>query len=440
MDIKAAQSAEILTYGNDAHGDVSIITLAESILKQSKAMTKFFHDNNFDMPSFSPGSSQRPTMDEFLHLQSSLRTSLEDLQWLVEGPRRYLRSLTTTGYDIAAMQIALDFNFFTLVPPNGEVSLEDLAQKGELDLDRTSRVIRLLITHRFFEEKRPGYISHSASSLIMRDDDELRCTVHYSFDEMLKAAAESSISLKENPSETDSTHCPFFTRHGLPIFQFYENHPEKAARFAKAMAGATRMDRHITELRDCFSWAEIKGTVIDIGGGSGHISIFLARLFPHLSFVVQDASTDMLAEGRSLLTDDVKERVSFVQQSFFEPQPRREDDPAAAYLLRQCTHNWCDRDVVTMFRSVVPGLESSGPATPLLVNDIIMPEPGENWPRLLERDIRQIDMIMLVSFGGRQRTEAEFASLLKEADARYEIRRVHRTGPLGLLEIYLRDA
>ncbi|KAK5637051.1 hypothetical protein RRF57_012763 [Xylaria bambusicola] len=180
MDIKATQSGEILTYGNDAHGDVSLITLAESILKQSKAMTKFFHDNNFDMPEFSPGSSQRLTTNEFLHLQSSLRTSLEDLQWLVEGPRRYLRSLTTMGYDIAAMQIALDFNFFTLVPPNGEVSLEDLAQKGELDLDRTSRVIRLLITHRFFEEKRPGYISHSASSLIMRDDDELRCTVHYS--------------------------------------------------------------------------------------------------------------------------------------------------------------------------------------------------------------------------------------------------------------------
>lgn len=145
----------------------------------------------------------------------------------------------------------------------------------------------------------------------------------------------------------------------------------------------------------------------------------------------------MLAEGRALLTEDVKERIRFEQHSFFEPQPRREKDPAAVYLLRQCTHNWCDRDVVTMFRSLVPGMESSGPATPLLVNDIVMPEPGESWPRLLERDIRQIDMIMLISFGGKQRTKAEFAALLKEADARYEVRKVHRTGPLGLLEIYL---
>ncbi|KAI1650124.1 S-adenosyl-L-methionine-dependent methyltransferase [Daldinia loculata] len=188
--------------------------------------------------------------------------------------------------------------------------------------------------------------------------------------------AESSDSLKEHPFESDSTHCPFYTRHGLPVFEYYAKYPDKAARFARAMAGATRMGLHIKELRDCFSWGELKGTVVDVGGGSGHVSIALARLFPHLKFVVQDGSNDMLAEGRPLLTDD----------------PVQKDDPAAAYLFRQCTHNWCDRDVVTMFRSFVPGLESSGPATPLLVNDIIMPEPGEKWPRLLERDIRQIDI------------------------------------------------
>ncbi|KAI0843955.1 S-adenosyl-L-methionine-dependent methyltransferase [Daldinia vernicosa] len=253
---------------------------------------------------------------------------------------------------------------------------------------------------------------------------------------MLKAAAESSDSLKEHPFESDSTHCPFYARHELPVFEYYAKYPDKAARFARAMAGATRMGLHIKELRDCFSWEALVGTVVDVGGGSGHISIALARLFPHLNFVVQDGSNNMLAEGRALLADDVRERITFVQRSFFEPQPLRTDDPAAAYLFRQCTHNWCGRDVITMFRSFVPGLESSGPATPLLVNDIIMPEPGEKWPRLLERDIRQIDMI-LISYGGKQRSKTEFEVLLKEADARYEVHKVHAIGPLGLLEVYL---
>ncbi|KAI1662757.1 S-adenosyl-L-methionine-dependent methyltransferase [Daldinia decipiens] len=312
MEDNKSQSTESAT-GEGA----SFIALAESILEQTKA------------------AANEPTAtNEYLKLQSSLRTSIEDLQRLVEGPRRFLRSFTTLGYDIAALQIALDFNFFSFVPPDGDISLADLAEKAGLDLDRTSRVVRMLITYRIFEEKRQGYVSHSASSLVLLEDEELRCTVHYSFDEMLKAAAESSDSLKEHPFESDSTHCPFYTRHGLPVFEYYAKYPDKAARFARAMAGATRMGLHIKELRDCFSWGELRGTVVDVGGGSGHISIALARLFPHLKFVVQDGSNDMLAEGRALLTDDVRERITFVQHSFFEPQPLRKNDPAAAYLFR----------------------------------------------------------------------------------------------------------
>ena len=141
----------------------------------------------------------------------------------------------------------------------------------------------------------------------------------------------------------------------------------------------------------------------------------------------------MLAEGRDSLDDDLCGRVTFSQHSFFEPQPIKD---AAAFLIRQCTHNWADHDVVTIFKSFVPGLEHSSLDTPLLINDIIIPEPG-TWPRHQERVVRQVDMVMLVNCGAKQRTEAEFESLLKEADPRYEIRKVFDDGPLGLLEVYL---
>jgi hypothetical protein len=47
-------------------------------------------------------------------------------------------------------------------------------------------------------------------------------------------------------------------------------------------------------------------------------------------------------------------------------------------------------------------------------------------------------MVMLVNCGAKQRTKAEFESLLKQADPRYEIRNVYDNGPLGLLEVYLK--
>lgn len=47
-------------------------------------------------------------------------------------------------------------------------------------------------------------------------------------------------------------------------------------------------------------------------------------------------------------------------------------------------------------------------------------------------------MVMLVNCGAKQRTRAEFKTLLKEADDRYEIGSVFDNGPLGLREVYLK--
>lgn len=144
----------------------------------------------------------------------------------------------------------------------------------------------------------------------------------------------------------------------------------------------------------------------------------------------------MLASGQRLLTPDVRGRVTFTQANFFAPQAH---PGASAYLIRQCTHNWADHDVVTMLKAVVPGLEGSAPGTPLLINDMIMPEPGaKGVPRVWELERRHADMVMLVCYGAKQRTVSEFGKLLKEADPRYVIRKVHaESGALGLLEVYL---
>jgi len=156
------------------------------------------------------------------------------------------------------------------------------------------------------------------------------------------------------------------------------------------------------------------------------------QIFPGLDFVVQDGSTDMLAQGKTLV-GQLQDRIKFMQYSFFEPQPQRE---AAAFFIRQCTHNWCDRDVITIFKSFVPGLEGSKKGTPLLINETVMPEPGVR-PAHEERALRQLDILMLVGLGAKQRTKAEFEVLLKDADPRYEIVSIHADGPMGLLEVHL---
>ncbi|KAI0402315.1 S-adenosyl-L-methionine-dependent methyltransferase [Xylaria palmicola] len=422
--------------GKNKMSNPSPLELAEDILQQTKHIVKYLEEHHLGQPTFSADSPLVPDTSEYQALHNSIKTSLEDLQRLVDGPNKFLRTFCCTGYDLGALQIALDFGFFTHVPATGAIRYEDLARLAGLDVDRVSRVARQLLTYRIFAEDTSGHLSHNSTSIALRNDEEMRSVVHYSLDEMFKAASECSVSLKNAPFEANSTRCPFHTRHGVPIFEYYAQHPEKARRFAKAMAGLTRMDHHIDELRDHFDWGPIKGSVVDVGGGSGHISMSLARIFPHLKFVVQDHAS-MLAEGESLLTEDVRDRIEFMQHSFFEAQPPVSD--AAVFLLRQCTHNWADADVVTMFKGLVPGLEGCPPGTPLLINDIVMPMPGL-WPRHRERIARQVDMVMLVSYGAKQRTAAEFEALLREADPRYKIQKIYDGLPLGLIEVHLQKS
>ncbi|KAI1114092.1 hypothetical protein F5Y14DRAFT_451272 [Nemania sp. NC0429] len=76
--------------------------------------------------------------------------------------------------------------------------------------------------------------------------------------------------------------------------------------------------------------------------------------------------------------------------------------------------------------------------TPLLINRYRAAGAGA-WPKHRERLALQVDMIMimLVDCGAKQHTRAEFETLLKEADSRYEIRNVLDDEPLGLLKVYL---
>ena len=166
-------------HANEVVGEIDLLDLANNIVRQTQGITEYLKSNNHPTPTFAAGSGETPETAEYQALRSSLKTSLQDLERLVDGPRKHLRTFLRLGYDLAAYQVALEFEFFTLVPANGDISLVNLAQKAGLDVDRVSRVVRMLITNRFFQESSPGVISHSSSSYVLCKDEELRCVVHY---------------------------------------------------------------------------------------------------------------------------------------------------------------------------------------------------------------------------------------------------------------------
>ena len=116
--------------------------------------------------------------------------------------------------------------------------------------------------------------------------------------------------------------------------------------------------------------------------------------------------------------DNIEDRIEFMQHDFFKPQPVHD---AGAFFLRHVTHNWNDRQCITLFRALVPALERCKPGTPILVNDTILPDfDRETKTRFEERYLRQQDMAMFVIVGAKERTVREFEALLRQADERFK--------------------
>lgn len=71
------------------------------------------------------------------------------------------------------------------------------------------------------------------------------------------------------------------------------------------------------------------------------------------------------------LPEDVAGRVTVMPYDFFMEQPVKNAD---AYIYRWIFHNWSDRYCVKFCRALIPALKRGAR---LLIQDILLPEPGE---------------------------------------------------------------
>lgn len=416
-------------------GQSELLRLSQTVLQATSTIVRHLQETNQEEPSFHQDSSVIQRNDDIEATRILLNDAAHSLLRLVNGPVNEFRSFFMTQYDLAAYQVALEFRLFGNVPLGGKISLSELAQKAGFDEDRCRRVVKHLATQHVFNEIEPDIFEHSAASALIAKDTGMEALLLGQVDEMFRAASESSTCVHNAPFESDGINSPFTARHGKPVYSWYTENPEKGIRFARGMSGVAQMDRPISTLRDDFPWAKLErlGKVVDVGGGSGHVSMHLASHYPGLNFVVQDSNSKMLMDGKAQLTPDIAERVAFMQHDFFSEQPITD---ASAFFLRQCLHNWNDRDCIKIIRALVPALEKCKPGTPLLINDEVLPALNQK-SKFEEHLLRQYDMCMFVIFGSKQRTEKEFETLLKEADPRFKVVNVHGNNAMGLVEAHL---
>ena len=218
-----------------------------------------------------------------------------------------------------------------------------------------------------------------------------------------------------------------------------------AKRFAGAMATfADEPTISPSLLANGYSWRSIgngNGTVVDVGGGKGNISVIIAQNAPGLRFVVQDLP-GALQGAQDTIPKDITPRLEFMAHDFFQDQPVQAD----VFLFRMIFHNWADKYVVKILRATIPGLK---PGSRVVINDYVVPQP-KTMSLMKERTIRQVETgLTTESFSdsdqGNGHDHADFVQFTRSRRARMDgafqagrhpIHRCQDLGTKGILISY----
>ncbi len=189
---------------------------------------------------------------------------------------------------------------------------------------------------------------------------------------------------------------------GMPVFDWLATDPEMASLFSETMIGFHGAEPPAVAAAYDFSGMK---TIVDVGGASGHLlTTILARhpglrgILFDLPHVVQDAPALIHARG-------LTERITIRAGSFFESVPEGGD----AYLLSHIIHDWSEAQCLTILGHCRRAMH---PGSRLLIIEMVLPDGDTPHPG------KMLDLMMLVGPGGQERTEHDYAALLRKAGLR----------------------
>ena len=180
-------------------------------------------------------------------------------------------------------------------------------------------------------------------------------------------------------------------------WEWLAEHARERALFDRAMEeGKERRVDHVARV----DWRDGE-TVVDVGGGNGSFLLELFARQPGLRGIVYD-----LPETTRDETELAAAGLEFEEGSFFERVPHGD-----VYVLGTILHDWNDERATAILRTI----REHGPAGArvLILDSVVQPgnEPqGSKW----------LDILMLATLDGRERTETEWRTLIEGSGLRVD--------------------
>ncbi|WP_327358697.1 methyltransferase [Streptomyces sp. NBC_01304] len=281
---------------------------------------------------------------------------------------------------------------------DGPLPVAELAHRSGTHAPSLQRVLRLLAMHGVFHEDDAGAFGLTPAAHLLRRDtpgSQHASTLTFTAEFMQRSAG--------GLAETVRTGAPAFDAvYGRTFFAHLMSEPAEQQAFDAGMAAFSGSVDDI--VADSCTLPD-SGTVVDVGGGRGGLLRAVLNRAPGLTGVLFDQP--QVVGEHHLDNEELAGRWRAEGGDFFTSVPAGGD----LYLLKHVLHDWNDEDCLRILRAV----RAAAPAgARLLVVDAVL-APG-NEPDLG----KLVDIVMLAVLRGRERTEAEFGTLLTAAGFRPE--------------------
>jgi hypothetical protein len=187
---------------------------------------------------------------------------------------------------------------------------------------------------------------------------------------------------------------------GMSFWEWLADHPGDEVVFNSAMAH--RGAQQLAAIRAAQDFAGVH-LVVDVGGGKGAMVAALLAGEPLLEAIVADRPEVAKAATAALAAAGLGDRARGEPTDFFVAVPSGGD----LYFLSNVLHDWDDEEATAILSRV---REAMSPRGRLLIVETVLDSPGRTLGE--QRDVHLLDLHMLVMFGARERTKAEYDALL----------------------------
>lgn len=277
------------------------------------------------------------------------------------------------------------------------------------------RLLRMLAAVGVTTEPEPGRFGLSAVGEQLRTDspDSLWAFTRFFTDQSLFTSWQSV----EHTIKTGE--CAFDHVYGKNAYVYLSEQPELSQLFNYAMSQESRISAG--QVAAGIDFTNVK-TVVDIGGGDGTLLKAILTEHSHLNGICFDSPSGVAEAPGVLAEAGLSDRCEVVAGDFFEAVPEGGD----LYIIKSVFQDWDNEPAANLLRTVRAHMPDN--AKLLIVGSVLTDTATADEPVMFYTDAN-----MLVTAGGRERTESEFRILLAETGFEVDVVARNAAGPLSVI-------